>query len=279
MIYTTFTGAITVPARHHTLTEEQLQEIGGRFANGDKLKTLASENDIQPGNLYQLLLRRNLQARRTGGTVSLVSDVNCFSDPFNNPTAAYFVGLLMADGSISKRGCVSFGVKESDGAVVHALNEFLGGKYAVSLRRPSAGKYGSSSTVRISFQCTKVAEDLKKWGVSQRKTETAEVLGGVNRLAAFWRGMVDGDGYVSNPRGCPRISLCGTQRVCEQFATFVRLHSPQWKGDVANTSHRFLKTVTAGGKSALPIAKALYTPGCIAIPRKAAVAFAWFAQS
>jgi LAGLIDADG-like domain len=175
--------------------------------------------------------------------------------------SAYWIGFLMADGCIHN-GKVQLTLGHKDAIHVAAFRSFLGSNHPIH-KRPEA------STLAIPSR--QLIDDLAKYGVVPRKTETAKVIG-LEDNRHFWRGVIDGDGSVSiyKTRGAI-IDLTGSYDLLCQWSDFiceqigVRIKVSRRNGTPV------YKAVTSGS-SARKLISLLYCPCSIALQRKLAMA-------
>ena len=133
--------------------------------------------------------------------------------------------MLMADGCVQQRpkksAEISLQLALKDAAHVKAFGSFLG------TERPITNYTGRDGVmVRMQVSSNRLAASLARFGVVPRKTYCAKVLC-IEKSVDFWRGMIDGDGWVSTVkrqqgrRPRPVIGLCGTGEIVNQFTDFV----------------------------------------------------------
>lgn len=125
---------------------------------------------------------------------------------------AYLLGFILADGSIIKEprkgesDKLSFGINQKDIDILEKIKQELSAEHALSL----VGDY-----VYLSIQSQKIVDDLKKLGISYRKSfQKISYLKTLNvpkkYVRDFIRGVVDGDGGISiNKQGYPTLRVCG----------------------------------------------------------------------
>lgn len=174
--------------------------------------------------------------------------------------SAYWAGFLMADGCVSGNQ-VKLELAHRDRGHVKAFRSFLSSEHPVSTTR----RY----SVRLQVGSPQLVSDLAALGVLPRKSLTAVAH---PRLAVdrdFWRGVVDGDGHIGVKRGCPELTLYGSQMLVSQFQDFVHA-IVETKATVrpCENIYRFM----VSGWRARSVLRHLYEGAEIALPRKAALA-------
>ncbi len=80
---------------------------------------------------------------------------------------------------------------------------FLGSTHPISIYTDKDGH----SSCRLGFSARKLASKLWKYGVTPRKSFSAEIGGELEYDKDFWRGITDADGTLGK-NGDRRISLC-----------------------------------------------------------------------
>jgi len=118
--------------------------------------------------------------------------------------AAYWVGLLITDGSIVGGGRrVKLSLKIQDTPTLERFKAFV--RTSAPVGKPHVG----SRTVR--FTSPRMCKRLAELGVVPQKTHTARVAECLLASRHFWRGAIDGDGSVfPNERTSPGLRLCGS---------------------------------------------------------------------
>ena len=249
----------------NTVTKAQEKRLITEYKNsGSRVKAGAVVGVSQTAAL-RVLLQNNIPVKRMNHK-HYTLDETVFD--VITPESAYWIGFLMADGCITKRGKayrISLCLSAIDSQHVYLFRRFLKsnhkvGKGAVYLH---GKKFLTASLVVTS---KKLAFVLRKYGVVERKSKIASVRY-LEDSIDFWRGMMDGDGTVNLYNAQPRIALCGGSSVLlQQFEKFVK------KRLVTNAHiHHSAKGVfvfSLGGKPAVQLIKILYKDCSIALPRK-----------
>ena len=186
------------------------------------------------------------------------------------PRAAYWIGFLFADGSVSycgQSGKVGLRVSERDQDHVVKLRTFLGSTHAISSE--PAGNYGgytSRPSVHFTVTSARLAERLLTLGRYEGPIDDTLIWS-----RDFWRGVMDGDGSLGIlASGYAYFGLVGSRRLLEAFLLFLKSN-----GLGARMTIRPDKTIfqiATAGYIAEKIVVFLYRNATVALDRKAASA-------
>lgn len=196
--------------------ENIVQEIIKRYEEGTSARQLVflySATDVTITALLKrhgVFIRNRSDAKRTN---------QIKEDIFDTITeeSAYWVGFILADGNIyhpKKRSKqLNIGLAERDWEHLEKFKKFIGSNKQL---------YYNNGGVFISFYSNRIVEKLAEYGIVPRKSKIAKVPENLKNNRHFWRGMVDGDGWVTTrTEGHPILGLCGTLDVVKQFRCFV----------------------------------------------------------
>ena len=186
--------------------------------------------------------------------------------------AYYWLGFLMADGSVSKTtNEIKLKLQISDLCHIRSFCEYLG----LPLER--CRKYDTEAL--ISFSSAAVKSYLMRQGITAQKTYNASVKSrDLLRSRFFWAGYFDGDGTIgkhSPNEGQMNFffgAVSGSEVLMKQFANF--LH--QCIGFEPTVSSVLKKSknynIRLGGKKAARVAQLLYCDNPYALARKVQIA-------
>jgi hypothetical protein len=200
-----------------------------------------------------------------------------YFDRINTPDRAYWLGFIGADGCVTgfDSGNPRLQVKlaRKDRAHLELLRKALGANRPVRDHEEfSLGKLRPASTLAV--YSTPLAEALASHGITPRKSATLQPWDGPPQLMPhYWRGLVDGDGYITiNTRGV-FTGLLGSKSVADAYAEWVnlligtRVHATPKKPSTTAWS------VQVGGTiRVLRLLAALYDDAPAALARKKALA-------
>jgi DNA-binding transcriptional regulator WhiA len=117
--------------------------------------------------------------------------------------SAYWLGFLMADGNINtgKTGNprIALTLAERDREHLVKFRKFLNCSNQILLKIVKVNeKTWNQYTLR--FSSKNIADRLNEFGITKRKSLTAKSIG-LEDNKHFWRGVLDGDGYIKNRDG------------------------------------------------------------------------------
>jgi len=183
------------------------------------------------------------------------------------PESSYWIGFLMADGSVDGKSKMTVSLQLSDADHLEKLKAFLKASYPV---RFDSGR----NSCTLAVHSKKIVRDLESFGIVPRKSYKdikAHVDLANNR--DFWRGLVDGDGSVLlNSYGKPLNSLVGCRSIVDAFAVFSRQYCLPDEGKGSIVARGSIWSYAVTGKSAIEVIKQLYYNSVVALDRKKAAA-------
>lgn len=266
---------VTMMTRKRKLTSDQAKEICRRYKDSESSPQLGTIFNVS-GSTIRYLLERHGIPRRSRRDAQLKYPCNEAAFDIITEESAYWIGFLMADGSICdhKSGSpeIALALSAKDKEHLEQFRSFLQSSHSIviSSRRIKTGEYLVASFRVRSFRLTKA---LAAFGVVPRKSLTTHVIG-LEDNRHFWRGVIDGDGHLThhlNHRNrCSRLQLVGSQTLLQQFADFIRPYMPGKSLTVR--PHKSIYEICLYGLSAIRAMDLLYHPCSIALLRKKAIA-------
>lgn len=253
------------------------KEIVERYLSGCNLRTLAKECGVGENRLSKDL--KNAGILRPRGAVTRHTYDDHVFDRITEQSA-YWMGFLMADGSVTKHRTqktryLSLLLSVKDIAHIEKFKQYMKASYPV-VRRANTG-FSTNETASIKLTASDhLVEALAKHGVIQNKTLEATASKELESNNHFWRGVVDGDGWISihPPRNLPCIGMVGSKNLCDQFAGFARTITPECTSNVFERTANCSQFQTTG-IHAQRLIETLYANCEIALDRKLALARRW----
>jgi len=222
-------------------------------------------------------LRRSISEAKRSCTL----DEAAFDHPDTNEDAAYWIGFLMADGWVW-RNRISVAVSGVDHGHIETYKRFLNSSHKIYVGSNTRGfnTVEGATLTSLTVTSTKLVQALAYWGVVPRKSHIARALQGIETNHHFWRGVVDGDGYIRTPvkngRPYPTLGLVGSYDIVHQFRDFVLPHGDGQKCTVCLMKGRTWMGQLSG-TFAVTVAHLLYDGCRTSLNRKAVIAenLAW----
>lgn len=150
---------------------------------------------------------------------------NAFSDT-SEPECAYFYGWLLTDGCLKKTRYghnVSIELSLKDIEIVKSLQSYIRNGNTVRERHRFDKRTGKTySMCSFGFQYEPITERLITFGLSPRKSTKEECPEHFLFNRDFWRGVLEGDGYLSKLESCTKMQICGSEVLCNQWLQYCK---------------------------------------------------------
>ncbi len=246
-------------SRH--LKSYEIDELCTAYAAGETSVSLAHKLGVSAPAICMWLRKRNIE-RRNRSDAATRHTLNEQAFDTITDESAYWIGFLMADGSINHRSGapeIALVLSSKDIGHIQLFRHFLGSTHAIT-------NVPTTQAVRFAVRSHKLVAALERYGIVSNKSFTARVIELENNLH-FWRGVIDGDGYInvmSNDRY--RLELVGSQALLLQFTYFVQSICPACCVTVRPCRRIF--RVGLSGQYAKVLIHYLYPASTIALERK-----------
>lgn len=271
------------------LSKDAWNEIIARYQNGELAGELAKEFGCSGRAVGAMLERRRIEKHDPSFVYRTASGHSINDRAFNEitPDAAYWIGFLMADGTVTTGNTVAIVLSEIDAPHLERFRDFLSASNKV-IFGVNAGFCRKTRACRFAFRSSSVCKALAQYGVVANKTHTASVSEALARNRDFWRGVVDGDGHIavnhkpsyfnrhpkvnawSKPRTVARLDLVGSEQLLKQFSAFVASIVP--RANISVRPHKSIYVIGLGGGTAESVIRALYDGASTALERKMSAA-------
>lgn len=127
-------------------------------------------------------------------------------------------------------------------------------------------------TWQLHIRSNELCNRLGEYGIHPRKSCVAKVDDRLKDNRHFWRGLVDGDGWISwhKHRNTPIIGLCGSEDICRAFQTYL-LSLANFQSTTKPRNKGSIYQYELGAKLARTAMCNLYKDCSIALDRKLAL--------
>jgi len=205
------------------LTKEQKDMMVEAYMAGKTLKEAAALVGCCLVSCWAELKKRGIETRGRGAIRNFEID-DKFFDVIDTEAKAYWLGFISADGNVHDN-TLRIALKIEDKTHLKKFVDLITpGHHIVDYchKDNEDQKY-----CRVTIASKGLATGLLKLGVTERKSFTIKPCEFVpdEFKAAYWRGLVDGDGcitYNKHPRHkmwC--VKLCGSKWICDGFRNWV----------------------------------------------------------
>lgn len=202
-------------------------------------------------------------------------------ESFNSitPDSAYWIGFLLADGTINQENQSSpkivLGLQEKDIQHLHKFRNFLESGHTIAKRNTKAGNGKYYTNCQFSIRSRKLVEALANYGVVPNKSLTANVRILENNRD-FWRGIIDGDGSLHYSNKYPRLKLTGSQELLQQFREYA--WSLGFKQKLTPYPNGKVFYLTIACTDAVKLADVLYADSTTFLDRKYKIYQEWLSR-
>lgn len=192
------------------------------------------------------------------------------------PRSAYFLGLVQADGGVNRRtNNLRVSLKGSDADLLRIFAREL--EYDGPL--PEYLNFDRYPAVLLSVYSLHMTNTLvNQWGIVSPKVYTASTHPDLLYDRDYWRGVIDGDGSLSEDGNRRSLSLVGSRMMCDQFLSLLQTHGLGARISVKQHKNIYRVRLGSYGESCMA-AKILYEDAEIALERKAAIAARWMTSA
>lgn len=156
------------------------------------------------------------------GSARRIAVDECFFDSINSPEKAYWAGFITADGTV-RHNRVILALSGQDAEHVQGFADAISSKHIVKTRIANAGNGKGYRVARIDVTSMKLASSIARLGIEPRKTHTVKPLElqDGDLQTSYWRGVFDGDGYVTKSGRGWCVGLVGNEFIVDGFRSFV----------------------------------------------------------
>lgn len=191
----------------------------------------------------------------------------------NSPTASYFLGLLLTDGWVARRGkTAEIGLSQAEeGAdIIYAYKQFIESEAPVWRHARSSKSVQVQDQIGMTVTSVYMADTLATYGIIPRKTSVQVVDPRVEKNRHFWRGVLDGDGDLGAVP-CPRVVLRNTSNhLMDKWSDYLRVvtGTKNKEGVTHLPSGKRQRYLGVFGAEAIVLAKEVYTDHSVSQHRK-----------
>jgi hypothetical protein len=252
---------------YRKITKAQTKEIITKYSNGTSYCSIAREYSVNEETVRKLLIREGVYV---GRGVRRYSINESFFEKIDTEAKAYWLGFISADGHVGDYELrIQLGAKDKD-----HLRKF---KESIKAEHPISELSGQCGTpvVRICVGSKKLSKSLRRLGLDSNKTFNIKPCDRVpeNLLRHYWRGVVDGDGWILKRKTGWDLGLCSaSHEFLEGFREFIINHIPNYSGKVKQDKKTLYRLRCNGISMPRQMASILYYNSSVYLDRKKVMA-------
>ena len=186
-----------------TFSDLEIQEICNMYVNNkESISQIARLKNSYPARIRKILVDNNITILKNPRTKNKFLREDYF-EKIDTEEKAYFLGLLFTDGCIrlshdGRQNQVRLELQLQDKYMLEKLKEELcsDSKLTFTKKKNKSGTFSESAI--LSIRSNKIVQDLKKYGIIEKKTYLTKHLPNIPEpfQKDFLRGLIDGDGSI-----------------------------------------------------------------------------------
>lgn len=202
------------------------KEIIEKYKSGISSVILSEEYNVSDDTILSFLRANNvsivkpteLKFYKNGYTIN----TDAFKD-LKTEESAYFYGWLLTDGWITDNGRVGISVKRSDEDFILKFHNYLKLSTDVLRRDRQDTRTGKTyQSTELYFSDKSIRDRLVSLGMRPRKS-TKEVCPDIyNSDRHFWRGVLEGDGWIANHGHSYSCGVVGSKELVGSFKEYCK---------------------------------------------------------
>ncbi len=249
--------------------EQRILDTYAAGASGSGAKEIA---DCSKGYFYQILHRHNVELRSLSESHQRYALDKHYFDSIDTEEKAWLLGFIAADGCIH-RNVLSIALAQRDTEILEKIRSCL--RSGHQIEQIACNGESGTPAVRLSISNLYLAAGLRAAGITERKSLTAEAWQGpAELLRHYWRGVWDGDGWLTEEVRCKKdssypvwdVGVCGSLPMMQTFARFVEPIVGHLPGVKPNNSIFMVRF--HGNKQPRIVVRLLYEEAVISLERK-----------
>jgi hypothetical protein len=265
---------ITVPA--WGISKEIAECLLKTYLGGKSGPEVAAEFNTTPTTVYAHLIKAGKPRRSISEYDQEEKCNHDYFDIIDRPEKAYWIGMLLADGCISREHEVILSLNVRDIEMIRAFKKAFGSNSHITIQKQlksvRGGKEFLSTSAAIRVRSRRLCAALAGYGILPGKTFRPRMAKGIPPQFErhFWRGAVDGDGWVvlsNRPNGSIQfiVGFTGDKKIVRAFQHFCRQQCPTRAQIKPNGPiHQFVIT----DWFAFDVARLMYGKSTISLRRK-----------
>jgi hypothetical protein len=215
--------------------------ILSRYNQGESSIKIAKDYNVNYETILKIIRFYKNPIRKCGKSNKIYHFNENYFEKINSEDKAYFLGFVLADGYVSKNG-LTISLQLADKHILEEFIKHINGNNKILEYHNKNSTYGKQSYCRLDLNSQKIKNDLNILGLNNNKTNIVSVPDIPQNLKHhFWRGVMDGDGWISLYKTTPKyinnktkkitfyrekliceVGLCGHINTINSFSIFLQ---------------------------------------------------------
>jgi predicted DNA-binding protein YlxM (UPF0122 family) len=207
---------------HLKLTKNEDLEIYKMYYEKYTPEEIGKKFNVSDNTIRYSIKRQGGELRNFTQSITKYNFNHDFFEKIDTEAKAYFLGFWLADGNVWNNK-VQMSLHPKDSYIMESFVKHIDGNNVIHFY-----KYKRDSS-RLSITSKKMVDDLIDKGIVPNKTFELNKMPDIqdNLEKHFWRGVLDGDGWVLNTQKNKMIEtgICNKQKIAmEYFKKFLEKH-------------------------------------------------------
>jgi len=176
-----------------------IKDILNEYMQGISAAAITKKYKIQYNTIKKIVESNGNKMRSQSQANSRYTFNHDFFENIDSEQKAYYLGLILTDGYVGEKDIV-IELKSIDRHIIESFVTTISGTNKIHeiIRKSNSFSKKGCITSRLNFRSEKMVNDLGKLGIKKGKTFNINIPKLPDYLERhFWRGVLDGDGYVS----------------------------------------------------------------------------------
>lgn len=211
---------------YRKILPEHIQPLIVRYQGGESVRKICLDFPFEEDVALKALRDFDIPIKtRKENRFSVGFSINedAFSD-IEEEECAYFYGWLLTDGNIkeTKYGHqVSMELGSKDKKILESLSSYINNGNMIRYRARTDIRTGNTYEQNsYAFQYEPITKRLMDFGLEPRKSKREVCPEEFLYNRHFWRGVLEGDGYLSKLSACNKMQICGSETLCNQWKDY-----------------------------------------------------------
>lgn len=213
-----------VPSRHPWLTTKKKETICKLYINGMSIKQVAETVKSGETTVKKVLTENGIKTKDMSHAKQKYTINEEYFDKIDTPNKAYILGLIYADGNISKsNNTFKISLQDRDVDILHKIKFELQSNHPLRYLKYNDKNPNWSNQYMLSITNKHIPESLIDKGVIPNKSLKLEFPNYLDDhlIPHFIRGYLDGDGSISKNPKEKRIAIISTVNFCNTLKSII----------------------------------------------------------